>query len=143
MTAIKVTGRRFDRQVRQARRRIRRDLGPYARVAGVGGRAVRPSLVARFAVLGNSAEFPQLLAAAYVLRACRPLVVAIAHWREALAERRANQNRVADHRRRRLPAYFTGGQVRLDLLIVVGFQIYSPVVAKRRDALPGLCVQGY
>src|SRR6185436_2433229 len=89
----------------------------------------------------DGVEFPKLLAGTHVVGACRALVVLIAHRREAFAEGGADEDDVADDRRRRVEANFASGEIGLDLLVGVGLQIYPPIVTERWDALAGLGIE--
>ena len=66
MAAEVVAGWRLDRQVGDAELFVDRDLGPHARVAGVGPRVVEPGVVAELAGPWNGVEGPQALARARV-----------------------------------------------------------------------------
>src|SRR6476660_7143900 len=76
VAAIIVTGRRFHRQVHQAKLLVHGHLRPDAGVAGVFGRAVLPGLVTGFALHGNGVEDPEALAGAHVEAAYVALVIA-------------------------------------------------------------------
>src|SRR4051812_3764599 len=66
MSAIVITGRRFDRQVYETQLLVDRHLRPDAGVARGVGRVVEPRLVSGLAALGDRVERPQTLARARV-----------------------------------------------------------------------------
>ncbi len=134
-----IAGRALDRQIRDLQLGVDADLSPRAGVAGVRPRVFQPRLVAELAGLRNRVEDPQALAGAHVESADVALHVRLAGRHAARSVRGADDDDVAGDRRRGVKPDLA--RHRIDLLIVVLFQVDDAVNAEARNAHAGLRVQ--